>query len=291
MSFQSPGPEILSFGPITLRWYGLLIATGFYLALNYGTWLVKKRSAIARNEAAKQLQGLVTNDDEIGTPSGLAMTDGEIDDFQNFAFISLFGGIVGARAWFVVLDWDYFSQHLIEAPQIWLGGISIQGGIIGGVLTALIFYGKDIRKMLFYLSALASAIPLAQSIGRWGNFFNEEAFGKVCDLPWKLFISHTGQYHHPTFLYESILNLFIFGILFIYNKFFYKNETKYDLRLIGLYFFLYSFIRFFLEGIRTDSLLIAGYPAAQILALAGMSIGVIVIARSSSAATRQSHGK
>jgi phosphatidylglycerol---prolipoprotein diacylglyceryl transferase len=250
MTFQSPGTEIFTIGPVTLRWYGVLIATGFYLALNYASSLIQNRSHSKYKS---------------------------IEDFQNFAFFALFGGIIGARLWFVILDWDYFSQNLIEAPQIWLGGISIQGGLIGGVITAFLMCIKDLKKLLFYLSALASAIPLAQAIGRWGNFFNEEAFGKVCDLPWKLFISHTGKFHHPTFLYESILNLGIFVILFFYNKYFYQNGTKHDLRLIGLYFFFYSFIRFFLESIRTDSLLIGGYPAAQALAITGILIGLILV--------------
>lgn len=250
MTFQSPGAEIFSLGPITLRWYGVLIALGFYLALSYASKLISNR-----NHSQHQ----------------------SIEDFQNFAFILLIGGIIGARTWFVVLDWDYFSQNLIEAPQVWLGGISIQGGIIGGILTAFIIGFKDLKKMLFYFSALASAIPLAQAIGRWGNFFNEEAFGKVCDLPWKLYISHTQQFHHPTFLYESILNLIIFLILFLYNKYLYKTETKHDLRLIGLYFIFYSFIRFFLESIRTDSLLIGGYPAAQILAISGVFVGIVLL--------------
>ena len=248
MTFQSPGAEIFSIGPITLRWYGLLIASGFYIALQYASFLINKR------------------DDKAA-----------IDEFQNFAFLLLFGGIIGARAWFVILEWGYFSQNLLEAPQIWHGGISIQGGIVGAIITAFIIFIKDLTKMLFYLSALASALPLAQAIGRWGNFFNEEAFGKVCELPWKLFISHTGKYHHPTFLYESLLNLVIFGILYSYNKFIYKNGTKHDLRIIGLYFFLYSFIRFFLEGIRTDSLTIMGFAAAQVIAIAGMIVGALIV--------------
>lgn len=249
MIFQSPGAEIVQLGPLTIRWYGLLIALGFYVALSYATWLIKKRG-----HTQYQSQ----------------------EDLQNFAFALLIGGIIGARAWFVALDWSYFSENLIEAPQIWLGGISIQGGLAGAIITALLFYNKDIKKTLFYLSSLASAMPLAQAIGRWGNFFNEEAFGEVCDLPWKLYISHTHQYHHPTFLYESILNLIIFAILYFYNTKLYKNEKKHDLRLVGLYIFLYSFIRFFLEAIRTDSLLIAGYPAAQIIAIAGMTLGLFL---------------
>jgi phosphatidylglycerol:prolipoprotein diacylglycerol transferase len=245
MIFQSPGAEIFTIGPITLRWYGVLIATGFYLALIYASKLIKNRDQKA-----------------------------SVDEFQNFAFLLLFGGIIGARAWYVILDWDYFSQNLEEIHRIWHGGISIQGGIVGAVITAFITGFKDLKKMLFYLSALASAVPLAQAIGRWGNFFNEEAFGELCSLPWKLYISHTDQFHHPTFLYESVLNLTIFGILFFYNKSFYQNDNKHDLRLIGLYFFLYSLIRFFLEAIRTDSLTIMGFAAAQIIAIAGMIIGV-----------------
>ena len=250
MTFSSPGPILAELGPITIRWYGALIALGFYLALNYAIHLQKQRS-----------NPNYTNEEEL----------------QNFIFILLLGGIIGARTWFVILDWDYFSEHLIEAPQIWLGGISIQGGLIGGIITALIFFAKDLKKLAFNLSLTASAIPLAQAIGRWGNFFNEEAFGETCDLPWKLYISHTQTYHHPTFLYESITNLIIFFILFIYNKIFYKNTTEHDLRLIGTYIALYSLVRFFIEAIRTDSLLIGGFRAAQLLSVLGVLVGLILV--------------
>jgi len=249
MLFHSPGAEIISIGPLTLRWYGLLIALGFYLSLQYATLLIRQRAHKHFND---------------------------LEDFQNTAYILLFAGIFGARTWYVVLDWQYFSYNLLEIPQIWHGGISIQGGIMGAFAAAFLIFAKEKEKILFYLSALVSALPLAQAIGRWGNFFNEEAFGAVCDLPWKLYISHTGQYHHPTFLYESILNLMIFAILFLSNKYFYENSSKKDLCLIGIYLFLYSFVRFFLEAIRSDSLLIGGFAAAQLLAIIGMSVGALM---------------
>ncbi len=249
--FRSPGSILLDLGPIKIRYYGLMIACAFIVTLLLANKLI--------NTAPKNQ--LATNKTK--------------QEFDNFAIVALASGILGARTWFVLLNAEYFSQHLIEIPQIWLGGQSIQGGLIGAFIGTYI-YDRYINKSspqdyLHKLAILTCILPLAQSIGRWGNFFNEEAFGKACNLPWGLYISHTGLLHHPAFLYESIGDLIIFLILW---RLFYKLQ---DQQIIGLYLILYSSLRLVLENIRTDSLMLFGFPAASLLCLAAILIGVLLL--------------
>lgn len=254
MTFASPGPIFIDLGPLVVRWYGLLIAMAFISAIEIAKFLQKIRKA---------------DEKELLDP----------DKYSTFAFIAMISGIIGARLWFVVLSFDYFKDHLLEAPAIWLGGISIQGGLLGAAIGTYIFCKTNMNKYSYFLALTATAMPFAQALGRWGNFFNEEAFGQITNLPWKLYISHTGNYHHPTFLYESAWNILVFFILVwmnfkMANKG-YKRSDNYA--LIGSYLALYSFGRFLIEPIRTDSLTIAGVPAASILAILGIAIGLAVI--------------
>jgi phosphatidylglycerol:prolipoprotein diacylglycerol transferase len=219
-----------------------MIALGFLSAL----YLIKR---IARTEIAEEL--------------------------DNFAIVGLMAGLVGARLWFVILNSNYYLNHPIEIHQIWLGGQSIQGGLIGGIAGTWL-YDRIINKRnnsdyLYKLSLIAIAMPLAQAIGRWGNFFNEEAFGAITTLPWGLYISHTGQLHHPTFLYESLGNLVIFTLMLRAYKSLSSSQV------IGLYFVLYSCLRLVIESIRTDSLLLGGMPAATVLSWGAIVIGLILI--------------
>lgn len=265
--FVSPGPIIAEFGPITLRWYGLLTATAFIVALNIGKNLLQTRQENLDDQELKKLT---------------------YEDLSNFAITALITGLIGARAWFVILSYEYFSNHPLEIPQIWLGGQSIQGAILGAAIgtfvcfcyKALITQNKVLlstrqKGWLFLTSIIASVMPLGQAIGRWGNFFNEEAFGRVTELPWKLYISHTGQYHHPTFLYEAIWNLGCFAFLFYFSK---KNPAAHS-KIIGLYIGLYSLGRFIIEPMRTDSLMIGAFPAASVIALLGILVGILIYKR------------
>ncbi len=254
--FHSPGSVLLELGPLTIRYYGLMIAIGFLSAL-----YVMKR--LARHPERSE-----------GSPC-LAQSLG--DEIDNFAIVGLMLGLVGARLWFVLLNFNYYLNHPGEIHQIWLGGQSIQGGLIGGVLGTWL-YDCIIRKnnwssYLHKLSLIAVVIPLAQAIGRWGNFFNEEAYGGVTTLPWGLYISHTGHLHHPTFLYESLGNLLIFTLMLRAYKL--LNSSQ----IIGLYLFLYSSLRLVIENMRTDSLMLGGIPAATVLSWIGLALGLILIFR------------
>jgi prolipoprotein diacylglyceryl transferase len=235
--FQSPGAVFLDLGVIELRWYGLMYALAFITC-----YIVATR--ISKNIFSE-------------------------DDISNILFTALFSGIIGARIWYVILSWDYYSANFTEILQIWHGGQSIQGGIVGAILGIYFFQRNNFLNKLGLLAVLA---PLGQTIGRWGNFFNEEAFGTVTKLPWKVYISHTGNFHHPTFLYESIWNLFCFFVLL--NL--YKNYQRAQV-LIGSYLCLYSAGRLIIEPIRTDSLILFGFPAASLIGILGLVIGSLVI--------------
>lgn len=242
--FQSPGPVLISYGPFTIRWYGLLTALAFLAALSVATKVLK-----TRKEKFKEAEKISE------------------DELSNFAIVAILTGLVGARAWFVFLEWAYFWQHPLETFQIWLGGQSIQGGIIGAALGTWIYLWFKYRKLsvsflphyLELLACISVAAPLGQAIGRWGNFFNEEAFGSVTHLPWKLYISHTGSFHHPTFLYEMLWNLILFGLLYGLRLKLRSNQ------LIGLYLMGYSLGRLMIEPLRTDSLMLWGVEAASLI--------------------------
>lgn len=244
MMFQSPGAILIELGPLVIRWYGLLYAFGFLVALEV---------------AAKYL-----------CPPNITK-----DQLSNFFIGILLWGLVGARLWYVILNADYYWMNPIEIPQIWLGGQSIQGGIIGGALGTWVF---DRNNYLIKLSIAATVVPLAQAIARWGNFFNEEAYGSVTNLPWGLYVSHTQQFHHPCFLYESIWNLVSFAILMV------SFQSSNPLKRIAKYLLLYSIGRLLIEQLRLDQILVMGgmMSAGTLMAIVGIvvGLGIMIISQS-----------
>nr|MCU0550867.1 prolipoprotein diacylglyceryl transferase [Leptolyngbya sp. Prado105] len=163
---------------------------------------------------------------------------------------------------------------------IWQGGIAIHGAILGGTIAALIF--ARLKKISFWQLAdlVAPSLILGQAIGRWGNFFNSEAFGSPTDLPWKLFIPPDRRpiglenvaYYHPTFLYESLWNLGVFALLMF--LFFQGRRLKVG-TLFLTYLVAYSAGRVWIEGLRTDSLMLGFLRMAQVVSLVGMAIGIV----------------
>lgn len=192
----------------------------------------------------------------------------------------LFFGIFGARLYYCLLNPVYYFAEPLEIINIRQGGLSIHGGLIGGIF-ALIFFAKRYKLgSLNLLDAYACGTALAQSVGRWGNFFNSEAFGLPTDLPWKLYIPISkrpemyvnNEFFHPTFLYESVLDFLIFVCLIFVMKNFartHKGLTAF------VYVTLYSIVRFFIEQIRIDSALnILGMPIAEIVSFILFVVGV-----------------
>lgn len=160
--------------------------------------------------------------------------------------------IMGARIYYIVFSFDEFGWNFLKMINIRTGGLAIYGGIISGALTVILFSKKRNIKILDVLDLITPYLALGQAVGRWGNFFNVEAYGSETTLPWRMGIYIAGKYTevHPTFLYESIADFAIFCILLIIRK-----NRKFSGEIVYLYIIMYSFIRFFIEGLRTDSLM------------------------------------
>ncbi len=199
----------------------------------------------------------------------------------DLSFWLIICGIIGARFWYVILNIKYFYKNMLEIFMIHHGGISVQGAIIGGIIGGLIYVKKHNLPFLKTADLYSYVLPIGQAIGRWGNFFNSEAFGFPCDLPWKLFIPiesrpleyRNYEFFHPAFLYESILDLVIFILLFyIFRRLF----NKADGAIFFTYLILYSVVRIFTEGIRIDSVMnIGNMPIAMIISIIFIIGGVI----------------
>jgi phosphatidylglycerol:prolipoprotein diacylglycerol transferase len=188
------------------------------------------------------------------------------DNISTFLVWAIVVGIVSARIYYVAFKWDYYSTHLSEIFMIWNGGIAIYGAIIGAIITALIFCKVKKINFLNLCDLCAPYLALAQSIGRWGNFVNREAFGSQTDsfLRMGIFDSSINEYVfvHPTFLYESVITFLIFLILI-----FIKKNKKFNGQIFYLYMILYGSGRTFVEGMRTDSLMLGEFRISQILAI------------------------
>ncbi len=178
--------------------------------------------------------------------------------------------IVGARLYYVAFEWNQFKDNPIQILNIRGGGLAIYGGIIAAFLTAYIVC--RVKKISFIEMAdiTVPSLALGQAIGRWGNFINQEAHGYQTDLPWAVIIDGVG--YHPTFLYESIGDAIIFAFLF----YFARKRQKYIGEISALYLVLYGILRFFVEGLRTDSLYFIGFRVSQLVSIVGIILGVFL---------------
>ncbi|EJE1596044.1 prolipoprotein diacylglyceryl transferase [Listeria monocytogenes] len=252
---QPLDPVVIQIGSISVKWYGVIIASAVVIAL-----------LLALSEANKRKM-----DKEI------------IVDLLIWAIpIS----IISARIYYVIFEWDFYKNNLGEIVKIWHGGIAIYGALIGAVLTAIIF--SRIKKISFWQLAdvVAPSLIIAQAIGRWGNFMNQEAHGaettrsflESLHLPDfiinQMYID--GAYYQPTFLYESLWNVLGFVILLIIRR----TKIRRGELFLG-YVIWYSFGRFFIEGMRTDSLMWGDFRVSQALSLLliVLSIGIIIYRR------------
>jgi prolipoprotein diacylglyceryl transferase len=225
-SIPSPSSGTLHLGPLSLNAYGLMIALGVIAAV----WLFGRRL---------EQKGIGTR-----------------DDANIIAIWAVIAGVIGARLYHVVTDWERFEDNLSAIPRIWEGGLGIPGGMLAGVLVgAYVGHARGIP-LGPGLNAVAPSLPLAQAIGRWGNYFNQELFGRPTDLPWGLEIDPENrpvgyeQYEtfQPTFLYESLCNFALCLILLWIDKRFNPAGG----RLLAMYVLGYGIIRFWVEGLRID---------------------------------------
>ena len=240
----NPGYE-LELGPLTIRYYGLIIACGLLLACIYGL--------------------------RRGKQFGLSQ-----DDILDGALIIIPFAILCARAYYCIFAWDEYAAHPIEVLYIWKGGIAIYGGVIGAAIgiVAYCLYKKIPIGTALDITSLGFLI--GQSIGRWGNFFNREAFGAVTDSFLRMGLENanngTVSYHHPTFLYESLWNAVGFVILHFLSK-----RRQYDGQIALSYAAWYGLGRTFIEGLRTDSLYWGSFRVSQMLAAISCVAAVSVL--------------
>ena len=251
--FQSPGPILFELGPISIRWYGLLIASAVLIGVSISQYLAKLRKV----------------DPEL------------IADLSIWLVIA---AIPCARIYYVLFQWQQYANNPGDIIAIWKGGIAIHGAVIGGTIAALIF--ARLNKISFWQLAdlVAPALILGQAIGRWGNFFNSEAFGRPTDLPWKLFIPEYNrpsalrsyEYFHPTFLYESLWNLMVFVLLMFIFFWGLRHHQKLKTGTLALvYLVAYSCGRVWIEALRTDSLMLGPLRIAQLVSLGAILLGIL----------------
>ncbi|MFZ1057717.1 MAG: prolipoprotein diacylglyceryl transferase [Candidatus Rokuibacteriota bacterium] len=249
--FPSPGPIFVQIGPLAIRWYGVLMAA----AMAVGLWLAY-RDARRRG----------VDPEELLKASELA----------------LLGGLVGARLYYVAFNWDYYSRALPKIIAVWEGGLAIHGGLLGGLLLGGGYAWWKRLPLPRYLDIVAPSLALGQGIGRWGNFFNEEAFGTPTSLPWKLYISPPHrpllyaqeEFFHPTFLYEALWDFLVFALLLWVLR---DRVARAPACLFWVYVGLYSVGRLIVEGFRTDSLMLGSIRVAQLASGIGIVLAIVLV--------------
>lgn len=202
---------------------------------------------------------------------------------SDLIFYTLIIGILGARVYYCVFNLDYYLANPSEILKIYNGGLAIHGGVIAGLIFVYFYTKKKNVSFIKILDIVAPAVIIAQSFGRWGNFFNQEAHGGITtyqnlkNMHIPEFIINgmhiEGKYYYPTFFFESIWCLIGFIILMIARR----NKNLRKGFQIGFYFIWYGIGRFFIEAFRTDSLMFFGLKIAQIVSLIGIIIGIIII--------------
>ena len=263
-NFSSRGFEIPSvlanfnlplLGEVTIKWYGAIIAFGFLLAVLFGGRMAYKWKM-------------------------------SLDKMLDVLIYGTIFGVLGARVYYVLFEWDYYKNHLSDVFKIWEGGLAIYGGIIGGILAAYITCRINTLNFRNLLDLIGMSLLIGQGIGRWGNFMNQEAFGTNTDLPWGMWSQKVADYIsqnqytfaekgitmdplksvHPTFLYESIWCLLGFAVLYMICK----KYRKFSGQIFLTYGVWYGTGRTVIEGFRTDSLYLfgTGVRVSQLLSAA-----------------------
>ena len=224
--FTSPGAVAFELFGMDIRWYGICVAAGVLIG-----------TALSYYRAPK---------------FGISR-----DNLIDVLLVAIPAGIVGARLYYVIFNWQMYAGDFTKIINFREGGLAIHGGLILGIIATNL------------LDLLAPGFAIGQSIGRWGNFFNSEAHGGPTDLPWAVIVN--GQGVHPTFLYESLWCLLLCVFLMLMSR-----NIKFSGQIFCMYAVLYSVERFFVEGLRTDSLMIGPFRQAQVLSLSLIVIFAVI---------------
>jgi phosphatidylglycerol:prolipoprotein diacylglycerol transferase len=242
-------PVAISIFGISIRWYALFILTGIVVSILVIQELARRRGMDA-------------------------------EFVLDVAPWVVFAAIIGARLYYLALKWRYYSDHPEQAINIRLGGLTIHGALAAGIIVFAIFCWRSGQRFLAWADLVIAAVPIGQSIGRWGNWANQEAFGTPTTLPWAVHIDPDRrppgyeQYStfHPTFLYEGIIDILIAAILIWIVLRMPGSAKRREGDALWTYFILYGAGRFFIERVRTDSLTIGPWPAAY-----WVSFGLILL--------------
>lgn len=255
--------EAFSIGGFTVAWYGIIIAFGMILAIIFGMSQMKKYGLDPDRAIDVIIGGII-------------------------------GGVVGARAYYVAMNWETYSQDIKTIFYTRNGGLAIYGGVIGALLVGTVMCKIRKVKILPLFDLAGMGFLIGQGIGRWGNFFNHEAFGYNTDLPWgmtsgkiqrwiteystsissssKVIEMSADRAVHPCFLYESLWCLIGFAVLFIMSK-----RRKYDGQIFLMYIFWYGLGRAFIEGLRTDSLMLGNIRISQLVSILSVIVSFILL--------------
>jgi phosphatidylglycerol---prolipoprotein diacylglyceryl transferase len=231
-------------GPLTFYWYGIIIATGILFGFLAAVWQAKRREE-------------------------------NPDHLLDLLFYGLPASIIGARLYYVIFSWEQYQDNPWEALAIWHGGLAIHGALIGAIIVGVLYTKYYKLSFWHWADICAPSLILGQAIGRWGNFVNQEAFGIPTDLPWAIYIDYAHRplgyeqydYFHPTFLYESLWNFGVFIILQLLSSYQIKTNRIATGGILFGYFGLYSIGRFFVEGLRLDSLMLGPLRVAQVISI------------------------
>ena len=242
-------PVAIQLGPFSIRWYAICIVLGLLLAV-----------ILSMKEAPRK---------------GI-----ESDDIIDFILIAFPVAIIGARLYYVIFQWSFYREHPGEIFAVWNGGIAIYGGLLAGALVLYLFSRSRLIDPVDFLDIAAPSVMIAQSIGRWGNFVNQEAYGAIVKnldyLPSfirnQMFID--GQYRQPTFLYESCWNLLGFVLILYLRR---RPKLLRKGEVTAFYLIWYGFGRMIIEGMRTDSLMFLGIRVSQWLSLILILLGISIM--------------
>ena len=254
---MTPDPVLVKIGPVTIYWYGFLIVTGAILA----AWTTAKIAAREKQDPEHAWNALL--------------------------FCLLFG-VLGARIYHVISSWEYYAQHPGQIFGLQMAGFGIYGAIPGGMLGLYIYTWRNKLPFMLWVDYAITGVPLAQAVGRWGNFFNQELYGYPTTLPWGIYIDPAHRHpefaaferFHPTFLYEFLWNLAAYGILVWISL--RRKKRLFWGDIILLYAILYPLGRFFIEFQRSEPDLwkLGGIPTAQVLAIASVAAaGALLLVR------------
>ncbi len=237
-TLTSPGPLVFQLGPFALRWYGVLIATAVLLGLLLAMALGRRRGI---------------------EPALIA----------DLLPVLVLGAVIGARSYYVALEWRQYQANWPDVFAIWRGGIAIHGALLGGSLVTILFCRWRRQPFWPLLDVLVPAVALGQAIGRWGNFFNSEAFGSPTSLPWAVIIPPANRptlfldqaSFHPTFLYESLWDLGVCALLLILFRLASRGRITMPAGAMScVYLMAYSSGRVWIEALRLDPLCLFSQP-------------------------------